>query len=227
MSLIDTVRPRGRAVKNDQTPIERALAAPLPDGAEAAVQKVETALNAFKVASDAHTQHASAETKLAAEGALRVAEAALSKAIARRTVADRLGDDDGPSDAEIAALEDKVEAEQLKVAQFTPTIRAYEEERERRRQLLKDSIAELEAIFGPYDRAILDASDEQTQIAADMYGQAVAAVRLRTALGRMREGPSLASASGSGVGLHGATTLPPTDALENIYRVLFTARRYA
>ena len=44
MSLIDTIRPRGRAVKNDQTPIERALAAPLPDGAEAAVQKVETAL---------------------------------------------------------------------------------------------------------------------------------------------------------------------------------------
>lgn len=188
MSIIDNVisRPRGRppkATPAGMTPVQAVFAGRLPEGLEGAFDKITAALHAFETAKNALAGIKSHEARTSAEAAARQAEVALSRAQARRDVADRIGqDDDTPSDEELERLAEARDKAAATLENFQPRVDAYGEEIERRREALYAAIEAANKTLATLGTAIEEAADQQLGIAADMAGEAYAALALRRGL---------------------------------------------
>ena len=79
-------------------------------------------------------------------------------------MAERYGDDDAPTDDDIAELSAVVEKAKAKSEGFAPKIDALKFELDRRREILNGAIEEADATMQPYKDALLDAADLQINL---------------------------------------------------------------
>lgn len=158
----------GRPPKTD---VERAVEQPMGDGVPAAIERVNKALAAFELA-----RSAAGHTVTFAPGALEMAKSKLRQAIARKEIADQLGEDDAPTEEDIEALQAKVDEIEDGLASVGERRAAFEAELDRRRALLSEAVQELKAAFAPWSGAVLDACDEQIADAVFRLGEAMKVV---------------------------------------------------
>jgi hypothetical protein len=175
MSLAENLLPSrngSRHKKGDMTRVQSALSEPLPGGIDQAVAKVKAAIEAFDVARSAFAEIGSAEAKAELEQAVMRAEFSLSDATVKREVADRIGGD-GPSDAEIEALETAFS--RAKTARDSVDTRkaAYSGVVEARRKSLSDAQHELWAIVDAWVDAAYAAADRQLAEGVNLIGEAL------------------------------------------------------
>lgn len=166
----------GTRKKAEVSPVRAALDMPLPAG----IASLQTALNkareAFHAAESARENARSTGLEDAKAYANRTRRA-LDTAIVQREVADRLGDDEGaPSHEAISALEDEHEAALAKLASLESSGGAYDDEVDRRRDLLDNATRDLRQAFGPWRRNVEEAADRQLEFAVFALGEARAAL---------------------------------------------------
>ena len=172
MSLIDTIAPRGRGrpPKSDLTPVQEALAQPLPAGIHDAVASVGAAresLNRAQAALDEHQQGTPAT--FAVEAARKAAE----KASVRRQLADQLGDDDdAPAAEEVEKLQKAYSDAVALVNGKEARSAAFKEEIDRRRQALDQAHLALDAKLKGWRRAVVRAVEAQLAVAVQLAGEA-------------------------------------------------------
>ncbi len=219
------IRRRGRPPKARLTPVQEVVAAPLPKGFMLAVEKVTAAVKAFESASNALTEAQSTETKVNADAKVREAERRFQTASVQAEIAERSGENEGPSEEDLKALEAEVEAAKAARDGFEPRIAAYRDELERRRELLSQAINEFAAVEEPFRRRLVEAVDRQVIEAADLFGEAKAAMWIKNGYEALpsHAAPRFAKASG---GEHtGTTSLDVPDELMRAYRTLKHAER--
>lgn len=170
-----TKRGPGRPPKPKETLVQAALNRPLPEGLQAAMDRVQKAMEAEDavraVERDGREHEGDVDRQIAH---LRQQ---ISEATIRREVADRLGDDDGaPTQAAIDALQAELEAKVVRHADRTTRDVAFATEKERRRQDRLAAARELSELLRPGSEALLKAADEQLAECARQAGEAYLAV---------------------------------------------------
>lgn len=223
-SLTDLAKPRrGRPPKlaSGLTPVQGLARAGFPKALEDAADKVDAAVRAFEGAHDALTTARSAEAKVEADAAVRVAEAKLYNAEVQAEIAERNGERDGPTADDLKELRDVLEAAKSARESFAPRIAAYKHEMERRRRLLAEALEEFAAVRRPMEQALREAVDRQLAIAANLLGEAKAAMMIEKGYDELPSGlvPKLEMVSKEGYHV-GTSKIDTPPALKRAYQIL-------
>lgn len=160
----------------DLTPVRAALEAPVPANAAELAARADRARAALAAAEQAKADARTTAPEEARQ-AVAKARAALDNALVQRDVADRLGEDDGPTDEAIEALEDAFEQAKGRLANLESAGSAWDAEINRRRALLEAAIDDLNEATAPWRDAVEKAIDEQMSAAVAALGEARAALR--------------------------------------------------
>lgn len=151
--------------------VRAALDAPLPSKVAALAAAVERARKAVDQAKAAGNE-ARVVVPQKARQAVAVARRALDTAYVQQDIADRLGEDDGPSDADIEALEKAHTDAVARLASAESAGVVWDEQIEQRKAALRDALSELENETAPWYQRAKDAVDAQMAHAAALLGEA-------------------------------------------------------
>jgi chromosome segregation ATPase len=154
--------------KTAPTPVQAALARPLPAGLAAAVQNSKAAQAAFHAAQNALSEFREEARSCNAASA----ELALSSAIARREIAKRIGDDVTDIEVEVDRLRREHSEATSRLAGRDAIITGFLAEIERCRQVLSSANASLNLTYMKWAEDVLAAADEQLASAARLAGEA-------------------------------------------------------
>lgn len=150
------------------TPLQTALAEPLPEALAAAIATADAAREAYATAEAAREDFEREPLKADAE----TAESALHAALASRDVAARIGDGAGPSAKEVDALQKKRDAAVAARDGRTDRVRAFAAEIDRRRAALSEASGALDTILRAWRDRVLKAADLQLAEAVRLAGEA-------------------------------------------------------
>lgn len=172
---LTTLVKRGRPPKPKETLVQAALNRPLPEGLQAAMDRVQRAFEAEDAVRN--VERNSRDTEGDVDLQIKHLRQQISEATIRREVADRLGDDDSaPTQAQIDALQTDLEAKVARHADRTTRVAAFAAEKERRRQERLAAAQDLARLMEPSTNELLRAADEQLAECARQAAEAYLAV---------------------------------------------------
>lgn len=220
--MLETLtRPRARAAKSA---VGEALNAPLPSEVTTLTARVLAARDGLNQVAAALSEAQDAESKKAADAAVAAAKAALHRLMVRQEMALRIGDGDVPDASEVEELETRLRDAVRAQESHEPRLEALKVEIERRRLALESEIASLESALAPWRESIGAAAKIQLQQAANLAGEALAAMGDGYSFGRI-EAPKFKLPNGDTI--TGVDSADVPDGAMKAHEAIMAARHVA
>lgn len=185
------------------SPVEAALAAPLPHGLAEAVAAAQAAAARYaEVRSMAGENHHDARLKLETEAKNARVE------WQRAAVLAEIGGDDAPSEEHVAALKATADRAADKVEHFQIRVKTLTEETDRRRKEMEAANAALSQVLQPWKTPLIEAIDDEIAHAAHLINGHYKTVRLLDAWRNWQPPEIYAHRFSDNQTVHGGDPLP-------------------
>jgi len=167
----------GRPPNPKKTPVQLALEAPLPDGLDAALEKVDRARASLERFKESREESVAADEDVRLQ--LHARRIELNSAVIKREMADRYGDDDGSAPAldEIQTIEREIASLEARSGDREARRAAFDREVAGRETAYKEAGRELRHLMALWMDVVIAAGDEQLGEAAKMAAEAYVAAR--------------------------------------------------
>lgn len=169
-----TLVKKARASGSTTSLVTAALNAPLPETVPELLGNIERARKALAAVEEAK---AAATSPVDARNLRNAAQHALNRAHVQRQIGQQFGEEDAPSESDIAALEQSLAEAEAALASAETVAAAWEEEKRSRYEALEAAHAALRAGIEPWHENLLSAIDLQLKNAVAAIGEAQGALR--------------------------------------------------